>query len=96
MKVADFLSASQSKWPYQNITVRPVTHYDDLEKDGTHDFIVTMIVGNKQLAYRVSLETALEIDNWIVHALRDAVAKGKPVSLYTGKPEEEHEVEASR
>lgn len=93
MKIADYLAATQSKWPHQSVTVKPMSHWDDLEGDG---YIVTMIVGNKQVAYRVDLETALEIDGWINHALRAAVKKGSPVSIYTAKDEAEHEVEASR
>ncbi len=95
MKIIDYLKASLAKWPHQCMSVRPVSHYDDLEKDGSHDFIVTMIVSNKQVAYRVNLETALSIDRWINHGLQEAVKNGKPVNIYSGQPETETEVEAA-
>jgi hypothetical protein len=95
MKIIDYLSATKSKWPHQAMTVKPVSHWDDLEADGSQDFVVTMIVDNKQVAYRVDLETALEVDGWINHALRAAVKKGRPVSVYTAQDEPESEVEAA-
>lgn len=94
MKITDWLVATQNKWPYQNLKVCPVQHYDDLEGDGSHDYVATMIVGNRQVAYRVTLETALKIDGWVNQALRCAVENGKPVSIFTAKPENETDIQA--
>ena len=88
MRIIDYLRASESKMPHQAMTVRPVGHYDDLEADGSLDYIITMMVGNRHVAYRVNVVTALRVDGWINHALQATVEHGKPVDLFTGRPAE--------
>jgi len=92
MKITDLLKTKvENYWPCQRIEVRPCQHYDELEGN---DFVVHFQAGKRLVAYRVSLETALTVENWLNRAALEAAKNGVPVNIYDHKPEDGKEAES--
>lgn len=85
MKLRDYLEANKNNWPMLEISLRPLSYYDDLKNDGSGDYVVILGLRPKWFAYRVPLKDALNIAADINRAMIRSVEAGRRVNMHNGQ-----------